>query len=156
MAGHVVAVAVTQAVPTLELAVPCEVFGIDRTDVADPWYELRLCAAEPGPLRTSAGLEVPTPYGPEELLRADTVLVPACARDVQLDPPAELVEALRAAHRAGRRIVSLCTGAYVLAAAGLLDGRRATTHWMNAMDFAHRFPRSRWCPRSSTSTRATC
>jgi transcriptional regulator GlxA family with amidase domain len=140
MRRHVVALAVTDATPTFELAVPCEVFGVDRSDIVDPWYEMRLCAAEPGPLRTPAGLQVHTPYNLDDLLDADTVMVAACARAVQIAPPPPLVEVVRQAHELGRRIVSVCTGAYVLAAAGLLTGRRATTHWMNAGDFAHRFP----------------
>jgi transcriptional regulator GlxA family with amidase domain len=68
------------------------------------------------------------------------VIVPATARQVQTAPPAPLLDALRAAYANGARMVSICSGAYLLAAAGLLDGRRATTHWMNALDFAHRFP----------------
>ncbi|MFD7665879.1 GlxA family transcriptional regulator [Streptomyces sp. NPDC059788] len=139
MPRHVVAIAVTDATPTFELAVPCEVFGIDRSDIADPWYELRLCAAEPAPLRTPAGLRIEAPYDMDDLLEADTVIVAACARPVQLDPPASLIAAVRKAHELGRRIVSLCTGAYVLAHAGLLTGRPATTHWMNAADFGQRF-----------------
>lgn len=140
MRPHIVAVAVTDGTPPLELAAPCEVFGIDRSDLVDPWYELRLCAAEPGPIHSTPGLQLTTPYGLEDLLEADTVVVAACARTVQLGPPPELVATVREAHALGRRIVSICTGAYVLAEAGLLNGRRATTHWMNARDFAHRFP----------------
>ncbi|MFI6296551.1 GlxA family transcriptional regulator [Nonomuraea sp. NPDC050790] len=143
---HVIAVAVTDAMPTFELAVPCEVFGVDRRDIADPWYELRLCAAQPGPLRTSAGMLIDTVHGLDALAEADTVIVPASARAVQLNPPPLLVEAVRSAHERGCRIVALCTGAYILAAAGLLDGRRATTHWMNSGDFAHRFPSVRVDP----------
>ncbi|MFE5212134.1 GlxA family transcriptional regulator [Streptomyces sp. NPDC056600] len=143
---HVVAVAVTDGATNFELAVPCEVFGTDRSDVVDPWYELRLCAVEPGPLRTSAGLTLSTEHGLDDLAESDTVVVAACPRRVQLDPPPALLDALRAAHARGRRIVSLCSGAYVLAAAGLLDGRRATTHWMNTVDFAHRFPRVTYDP----------
>ncbi len=140
MRPHVVAVAVTTAIPVFEFAVPCEVFGVDRADLANPWYDLRLCAAESGPLRTTMGLHIDTPYGLDDLLAADTIVVPACARMIQREPPARLLDALRRAHARGARIASICTGAYVLAAAGLLDGRRATTHWMNAVDFAHRFP----------------
>ncbi|MFF8277404.1 GlxA family transcriptional regulator [Streptomyces lateritius] len=140
MRPHVVAIAVTDATPTFELAVPCEVFGTDRSDIVDPWYELRMCGDTTRPLRTSAGLRIHTPYGFDDLLDADTVLVAALARATQLAPPAHLVEVLREAHKRGKRIISICTGAYVLAAAGLLTGRTATTHWMNAGDFAHRFP----------------
>ncbi|EXG79750.1 helix-turn-helix domain-containing protein [Cryptosporangium arvum] len=139
--AHVVAVAVTGSLPVFELAVACEVFGLDRSDIVDPWYELRLCAAEAGPLRTAAGLGVDTPYDLDDLVAADTVLVPGIHRSTQLDPPEPLLDALRRAYGAGKRIVSFCGGGYVLAAAGLLDGRRATQHWMNALDFAHRFPR---------------
>ncbi len=140
MKRHVVALSLTDDIPVFELAVPCEVFGIDRSDLADPWYELRLCAAEPGPLSVRSGLTVQPPYGLEGLADADTVLVPACNRTVQCGPPSPLVDAVRAAHARGARIASICSGAYVLAAAGLLDGRRATTHWMNMVDFAHRYP----------------
>jgi transcriptional regulator GlxA family with amidase domain len=138
--AHRVAMVVTDRLPVFEFAVPCEVFGIDRSDLADPWYDLRMCAGEPGILRTTGGLRVDTPYGLDEVGNADTVLVPGCFRAAQLAPPPDLLDALRGAHRAGARMVSICTGAYLLAAAGLLDGRRATTHWMNAPDFTWRFP----------------
>lgn len=138
--SHVVAVAVTDAIPLFELAVPCEVFGIDRSDVVSPWYELRLCGVAPGQIRGPVGMGMQVPWSLVELERADTVIVPACARPTQLDPPAALLESLRRAHRRGARMVSICTGAYLLAAAGLLNDRRATTHWMNLTDFAHRFP----------------
>lgn len=146
MQRHVVAVAVTDGAPTFELAVPCEVFGIDRSDLVDPWYEMRLCAAQSGPLRTAAGLIVPASHSLDQLAEADTVVVAACSRDVQIDPPVALLQAVRKAYELGRRIVSICSGAYVLAAAGLLDGRRATAHWMNAMDFSHRFPEVEFDP----------
>jgi len=140
MRPHVVAIAVTDGIPVFEFAVPCEVFGINRVDLADPWYELRLCAAAPGPLRTTLGLRIDAPYGLGDLNTADTIIVPACTRATQTEPPAALLDALRQAHVRGARLASICTGAYLLAAAGLLDGRRATTHWMNAADFADRFP----------------
>lgn len=137
---HVVAVAVTDGAPIFELAVPCEVFGIERTDLVDPWYELRLCAAQPGRSRTAAGLRVDTPYGLDDLVEADTVIVSAMPPDMRLAPPEPLLDALRAAHAKGARIASICSGVYAVAAAGLLDGRPATTHWMLAEDFARRFP----------------
>lgn len=143
---HIVALAVMDAAPTFELAIPCEVFGIDRSDIVTPWYELRLCAAEPGPLRTATGLTVDTPYGLDDLVEADTLIVAACTRRAQIAPPQPLLEAVRTAYERGRRIVSLCSGAYILAHAGLLAGRPATTHWMNIGDFADRFPEVGFTP----------
>jgi AraC family transcriptional activator FtrA len=136
-----VALAMTDGVPIFEAAIPCEVFGRHRRELADPWfYDFRVCAAEPGRTRTGSGFVVDTRYGLDELVHADTVIVPACA-DVHDTQPPELVEAVREAHRAGARVVSLCSGAFVLAAAGLLDGRRATVHWMWAGLLAERYPK---------------
>ncbi|HZD37711.1 MAG TPA: helix-turn-helix domain-containing protein [Actinomycetes bacterium] len=136
---HMVAVVVLPGAPIFELAVPCEVFGIDRRELADPWYELRLCTVEPGPTRVAAGFSVETAHGLEALAEAGTVIVPTC-KDVHASWPTELLEALREAHARGARIAAICSGAFVLAAAGLLAGRRATTHWMHAEELSRRFP----------------
>ncbi|MBT0771976.1 DJ-1/PfpI family protein [Kineosporia sp. J2-2] len=142
---HTVALALTDGMPVFEFAVPCEVFGIDRPDLADPWYRLRFCGERPS-YRTAAGLTV-TPDGDLDLLeRADTVLVPAMDRAHQLNPPPRLVAAVRRAHERGARIVSICAGSYLLAEAGILEGRRATTHWMGAADFSARYPGVRFTP----------
>src|SRR4029450_9012599 len=93
--GQVVAVAVTDQAPIFELAVACEVFGVDRTDLVDPWYEMRLCASQPGALHTAAGLRLETTYGLDELTSADTVLVCACARAVPLTQRAQRVECVQ-------------------------------------------------------------
>jgi transcriptional regulator GlxA family with amidase domain len=137
---HTVAVAVTDGAPIFELAVICEVFGIQRIDLVDPWYEFRLCAAEPGPIRIAAGLTLETPYGLDELVSADTVIISAMPEPVRLSPPPPLIKAIREAHARGARIASICSGVYAVASAGLLDGRRATTHWMYANELARRFP----------------
>ncbi|GAA4240183.1 helix-turn-helix domain-containing protein [Actinomadura meridiana] len=137
---HQLAVAVTEGVPIFELAIPCEVFGYARPGLADWWYDFRLCAA-PG-TRTAAGFAAQAEHGLDALADADTVVIPACANVLDEQPP-DLVEAVRAAHGNGARIVSLCTGAFVLAAAGLLDGRPATTHWMHADQLAARCPEAR-------------
>ncbi|UNO39494.1 helix-turn-helix domain-containing protein [Streptomyces sp. MST-110588] len=136
-----IAVAVTDGMPFFELAIPCHIFGTDRPDTPDGWYDLRVCAigtdgADP---HARSWFRAHTPYGAAELVAADTVLVPASA-DVHGDPPPELLDALRSAHRRGARLVSLCSGAFTLAATGLLDGRTAATHWMYAALLAERYP----------------
>src|SRR5215204_3876227 len=136
---HTVALVVFDRISPFEMAVPCEVFGADRSDMGLPNYRFLVCAAEEGLLRTDAGFGIVAPHGLEGLHEAQTVVVPAW-RDVEEAPPAELVEALRRSYGCGARIVSLCSGAFVLAAAGLLDGRRATTHWMFADDLAEQYP----------------
>lgn len=152
MGAGSVAVVVTQewAVPSwdlYELSIPCTVFGKPQPDLADPWYELRLCStqdrAQDGAV-PGTGLSLRTSYGLDDLADADTVIVPsvpdACVDEGAPLPP-ELTTALRRAYDAGARMVSLCTGAFALAEAGLLDGRRATAHWMHTAQLAERYPK---------------
>jgi AraC family transcriptional regulator, transcriptional activator FtrA len=139
MDRRLVTVAVTAGAPLLELAIACDVFGKRRPDMPRPWYDLRVCAPPGPPVHIAAGFVADSADGYDLLAEADTVVVPAL-RDAYAEPPAELVEAVRVAHRNGARIVALCTGAFVLAAAGLLDGRPATTHWFHAEELARRYP----------------
>ncbi|MFD8499178.1 helix-turn-helix domain-containing protein [Amycolatopsis sp. NPDC059657] len=131
-----VALAATDGMLHFELAVATELFGSDLTHITDPWYDFAICGAKA--VRVGRFLVEPD-HGLDHLPSAGTVIVPALA-DVDVDPPADLVDAVRAAHEAGARIVSLCTGAFVLAAAGLLDGLRATTHWAHTDALAARYP----------------
>jgi AraC family transcriptional regulator, transcriptional activator FtrA len=139
---HSVALAVTDGTPLFELAAACEVFGVDR-DLADPWYDLAICG--PDTAEVGGWLRAGIQHRLDTLATADTVIVPAI-RNADDAPLTELVDAVRAAHEAGARVVSLCTGAFVLAAAGLLDGRRATTHWAHTSLLAARYPRVRVDP----------
>ncbi|WP_243295143.1 helix-turn-helix domain-containing protein [Geothrix mesophila] len=138
------AVVVFDRISPFHLSVPCLVFE-DRPDLGIPPYRLRICGVEAGPLRTSAGFTLQAPHGVRGLAGAGTIIVPSW-RDPQERPPEALLAALRKAHARGARVVGLCLGAFVLAEAGLLDGRRATTHWNWAERFARQFPRVRLNP----------
>jgi AraC family transcriptional activator FtrA len=137
---HKVALAVHDGISMFEAAAACEVFGVDRSDLADPWYSFTVCGTDRARVGGWLLSDLPHGHGLDALLEADTVVVPACHDTVE-GPPGDLVDAVRAAHECGARIVSLCTGAFVLAAAGLLDGRRATTHWLHTDLLATRYPR---------------
>jgi transcriptional regulator GlxA family with amidase domain len=142
---HRVVTVIGPRVAMFELSVPCEVFGIDRSELADPWYRHRVAAALDGPHVSPEGVVIDTPYGLEQLAEADTVVIPA--NPFSGPPPEELLEGLRDARARGARLLSVCTGAFVLAAAGVLDGRPATTHWMYAEEFARRYPKVRVDPK---------
>lgn len=128
---------VVLALPTLlalDYGIPVQVFG----SWDDGPYRLTVCGREPGPVRPDAGPPLHLEHGLEALADAGTVIVPGLADEDAVD--AEVCDALAAAHARGTRVVSICSGAFVLAAAGLLDGRRATTHWTRTAKLARRHP----------------
>ncbi|MGF6728147.1 transcriptional regulator GlxA family with amidase domain [Paraburkholderia youngii] len=142
---HVVAVVAFDRISPFHLSVPCVVFGEDRRGGGVPAFDFRVCAVETGALATTAGFSIAVTHGLEALADAQTIIVPSW-RDPDETPSAALLDALRAAHARGALLVGLCLGAFVLAAAGILDGRPASTHWAWADDFARRYPRVRLDP----------
>jgi transcriptional regulator GlxA family with amidase domain len=134
-----VAAVVLNGVHPFELGVACEVFGLDRPELGVPWYRFRVCAAEPSPLRTGAGFTLDTTHTLDDLEDVDTIVFTHW-RSPDEPVPARLIDAVQRAHARGVRLLSICSGVFVLAAAGLLDGRPATTHWRYTDDLARLYP----------------
>jgi AraC family transcriptional activator FtrA len=138
MERHRIVALTPPGVAPFELGIVVEVFGLDRPELDVPWwYELVVAAERPGPLpATSGGFSFLVEHGLEALAAADTIVVPGWHGE----PSAAVVDAVRAAHERGARLVSICSGVFLLAAAGLLDGRQAATHWRYASTLAERHP----------------
>lgn len=134
-----VAVVVDHGVAPFELGVACELFGLDRSDQGLPVYGFTLAAVTPGEVATTAGFALAVTEGLDRVLGADLVVLPA-GEWTEREPAPELRAVLHAAHERGAHIMAICRGAFVLAATGLLDGRRASTHWRWSGEFRTRFP----------------
>ncbi len=137
-----VAAVVLDGVHPFELGVISEVFGLDRSDDGMPVYDFAVASAEGSSLLTHAGFTITTRHGLERLDEADLIAVPTGGDYPTRDYPDELLDALRRAVDRGARVLSVCTGAFVLGAAGLLDGRHCTTHWRHTQKLAERHPRA--------------
>ncbi|GAA1416968.1 helix-turn-helix domain-containing protein [Streptomyces thermospinosisporus] len=135
-----VAAVLLNGVNPFELGVVCEVFGIDRSDEGLPVYDFAVASAEGTVLRCNSGLTLQVEHGLERLEEADLVAVPAGSGFESRTFPPELLQALRRAVDRGARVLSVCSGVFVLAAAGLLDGRRCTVHWRHAETLSRQYP----------------
>lgn len=137
--GPLVAALIYDGLCTFEYGVAAEVFGLPRPEAGPHWYRFATCAVERGPLRAMGGLTVQADAGLELLAEADLIIAPGW-KGVDVEPSPALLDALRAAHARGARLMSICSGVFVLAATGLLSGCRVTTHWRYAEALATRFP----------------
>jgi AraC family transcriptional activator FtrA len=141
MADHRVVALAYDQLCTFEFGCVVEVFALPRPELDVPWYRFAVCAAEPGPIRAMGGITVVAPRSLRLLDTADTIIIPGWRNKDEAPPPA-LLRKLRAAYQRGARICSICSGVFVLAAAGLIDGRPVTTHWRYAEALAERYPRA--------------
>lgn len=140
-----VAVVLLDEVAPFELGVVCEVFGHDRRDDGVPLIDFRICGERPGePLRSSMPVQLIPEHGLDALADADLVAIPAAT--IRDEYPPAVLDALRAAHARGATVLSVCSGSFVLGAAGLLDGRSCTTHWRHVDELARRFPEAKIDP----------
>jgi transcriptional regulator GlxA family with amidase domain len=137
---HTVAVLIYDSVNPFELGVATDVFGFERPELDVPWYRFLICADAKRPIRSSVGLLLTTPYSLEHVEEADTIIIPG-PRPGLVPVSEALLEALRQAYQRGARIASFCTGTFLLAAAGLVDGRCVTTHWAWATTLTAHYPR---------------
>ncbi|MBA6118038.1 transcriptional regulator FtrA [Pseudomonas putida] len=139
MRNHLVVALIYNQLCTFEFGCTVEVFALQRAELGVPWYDFGTHAVDDGPIAAAGGITI-TPSASADLLeRADTIIVPGW-RGVESAVPDSLIQDLRAAHARGARLCSICTGAFVLAAAGLLDGHKVTTHWRFADLLASRYP----------------
>jgi AraC family transcriptional activator FtrA len=124
---------------TFEFGVAVEVFGLPRPEMGDNWYRFAVAGIEPGELRATGGIRLAVDGGLELLAQAGTIIVPGW-RGADEPVPQQLCEALQAAHLRGARVMSICSGVFVLAAAGLLNGLSASTHWRYTDKLQQRYP----------------
>ncbi|WP_083410619.1 GlxA family transcriptional regulator [Mycolicibacterium rutilum] len=140
---HTVAVLALPDTIAFDLSTAIEVFGRVQLSCGEPGYRIMVCGT--APVVKAGPIGIATEYGIADLSAADTVVVPG-REDIDGEVPADVLDALRAAYDRGARVTSICTGAFILAEAGLLDGRRATTHWAAADEFQRRYPAVRLDP----------
>ena len=139
MRKHLVVAIAYDRLCTFEFGCTVEVFALAQPELEVNWYDFGVCAIEAGPIRAMGGIKIEAPYKLSLLDIADTIVIPGW-RDADELPPDDLLKKIHAAYKRGARICSICSGVFVLAAAGILDGMRATTHWRYADRLAMRYP----------------
>jgi AraC family transcriptional regulator, transcriptional activator FtrA len=139
MTPHLVAVIAYDGLCTFEFGCVVEIFALERPELQVDWYRVAVCAEGSRSVRAAGGVTVAVPHSLSILDRADTIVIPGWS-DPDRAPSEALLRRIRAAHRRGARIASVCSGVFVLAAAGLLDGKSAATHWRYTQQLQRRFP----------------
>lgn len=139
MHNHLVVALAYDRLCTFEFGCVTELFALERPELEVDWYRFAVCASEPGPIRAAGGVTLAAPYTLKLLERADTIVIPGW-RDAGEVPPKPLLKKIRAAYERGARLCSICSGVFVLAAAGVLDGKTVTTHWRYADTLQQRYP----------------
>lgn len=134
-----VAVLAYNGLCTFEFGIAVEIFGLPRPEFDFPWYRHRIVSVDASPMAVAEGIQIVSSYGVDSLSEAQTIIIPGW-RNAAERPPQALLDALCAAYQRGARLLSICSGVFVIAAAGLLNGRRATTHWRYTDELAARFP----------------
>lgn len=124
---------------TFEFGIAVEIFGLPRPEFDFPWYQHRIVSVDASPMQVSEGIQIVSRFGLEALSEAQTIIIPGWRNRAET-PPQALLDALWAAHQRGARLLSICSGVFVLAATGLLNGKRATTHWRYSDELANRYP----------------
>ena len=147
MENHLVVALAYDRLCTFEFGCVTELFALERPELKVDWYGFAICAIDRGPLRAAGGIMVTAPYKPQLLDRANTIVVPGW-RDADELPPEALLKRIRSAYQRGARLCSICSGVFVLAAAGVLDGKTVTTHWRYAAKLQQQYPQLRVQPDS--------
>jgi AraC family transcriptional activator FtrA len=139
MHNHLVVALAYDRLCTFEFGCVTELFALERPELDVDWYRFAVCAGEAGPIRAAGGITIAAPYTLELLEQADTIVIPGW-RDADEVPPEPLLKKIRAAYERGARLCSICSGVFVLAAAGVLDGKTVTTHWRYVDKLQQRYP----------------
>lgn len=144
--NRLVAVLIYDGLSHFEFSCAAEIFGMTRPEFVSDWYRFETVAVAQGAIQGRFGLQLEASAGLSRLSEADTVILPGWKESMEEPIDPEIVSALRAAHSRGARLMSMCRGAHLLAASGLLNGKRAATHWRHVETFRRRFPRVEWDP----------